>query len=107
MGFKAKVTPSDFVKGPEKDALIEGKVPFEILKIRFSAKGRYGPQHYLKIRKIDGTLGTMTFSSDGTVFSRDDLLDQAMAYLDENPDDTLVARLRHEGQTNIIDIEQD
>lgn len=98
---------NDFVKGEEKDELIENQTPFEITKVRFSDKGEYGPQFYLSVRFIDGTEKTMTFGADGKVFTRDDLLEQLATYLKDNPGETVIARLTQEGQTKLIEIEQD
>jgi hypothetical protein len=95
-----------FVTDEQKQALIASNNPFEITKIRFSPKGTYGPQFYLSCRFIDGTEGTMTFSAESNVFTRDDLLDQLKTYLTENPGESVVARLREEGNTRLIDVEE-
>lgn len=101
-------TKGEFIDGPEKDRLIAENEPFEIVGIRYKEKGKFGPQHYLQVRLInEEDLKTMTFSSDGTVFTRDDLLDQAMEYLAENKGETLIARLSEEGNSKLITIEDD
>jgi hypothetical protein len=107
-GFHYKSSfQNDFVGKEEKDELIENGTPFEITKVRFSDKGEYGAQFYLSVRFIDGTEKTMTFGADGTVFTRDDLLEQLQGYLKENPGESVIARLKQEGQTKLIEIEQD
>jgi hypothetical protein len=108
VGFKYKDSfKNDFVDGDEKNQLIEDQTPFEITKVRFSDKGEFGPQFYLSVRFIDGTEKTMTFGADGTVFTRDDLLEQLSTYLKDNPGESVIARLHQEGQTKLIEIEQD
>lgn len=111
--FKFKPTfKGEFVDGSAKDALIAANEPFEIVGIRFSPKGQYGPQFYLKCNFIEGSVtglaeGTMTWTADGTVFTRDDLLEQAAEYLKANKGETLIARLSQEGQTKLVNIEED
>lgn len=97
----------EFVDGDQKDALIASNEPFEISAIRFSEKGKFGPQFYLTVKFLDETDGIMTFTADGTVFTRDDLLDQAMQFLKANKGQTLIARLSKEGQTTLVTIEED
>lgn len=110
-----KYTPKfkgDFVDGDAKDALIAANEPFEIEAIRSSDKGKFGPQFYLKCKFLEGSVtglseGTMTFTADGTVYTRDDLLEQAMDFLKANKGETLIARLSEDGQTKLITIEED
>jgi hypothetical protein len=107
-GFKYNPSfSSDFMKGADKDALIASGDPFEIKAIRFSESGQYGPQYYLKVALLSGEEKTMSFSADGKVYTRDDLLEQAMTFLKTNKNETLIARLSKEGQTNIVTIEDD
>jgi len=109
-GFKYKKTPGvglpPFMDDDEKQRLIDEKEPFEILSIRFRATGKYGAKFNLNVRKLDGTIETMSFTADGTVPTRDDLLEQAMEFLQSNKGETLVARLSEEGQTRLISIEE-
>lgn len=108
-GFKYVATAGlgDFIDGNQKDALIASQEPFEITKIRHSDKGQYGPQYYLSVRLMDGTEGTMTFTADGSVYTRDDLLEQAMKFLKANDDESLIARLSKQDRTTIITVEDD
>lgn len=107
-GFKYKPNfQTDFVSGARKDELIENHEPFEITKVRYSEKGEYGAQFFLSCRFTDGSEGTMTFGGDGTVFTRDDLLEQLQAYLKANTGESVVAYLRQEGQTKLIELEAD
>lgn len=107
-GFKyvSKVS-RDFVDKDRKDALIENAEPFEITKVRYSDKGEYGAQFYLSVRFTDGSDGTMTFSADSGVVTRNDLLEQLRDFLTANPGESVIARLRQEGQTKLIDIEEE
>lgn len=112
MGFKyvSKVS-RDFVGKERKAELIETAEAFEITKVRWSDKGDYGPQFYLSVRFQDDTTGTMTFSAkdpeEGGVVTRNDQLQQLQEYLEANEGESVVATLRREGQTNLIDIEED
>lgn len=112
-GFKYVSRVSrDFVNGERKDELIESGDPFEITKVRSSDKGEYGPQFYLSVRLGDGTEeGTMTFTNkspeEGGVITRNDLLEQLQDFLEANPGESVIAKLRREGQTTLIDIEDE
>lgn len=108
MGFKyvSKVS-RDFVSKERKNELIETGEPFEITKVRYSEKGEYGAQFYLSVRFTDGSDGTMTWSADSGVVTRNDLLEQLGEYLSANQGESVIARLRQEGQTKLIDIEDE
>jgi hypothetical protein len=114
MSFKSTYKPAyarDFVSKEEKDSLIEHRTPFEITKVRTGA-GDYGKQFFLSIIVVfegeeEPVEKTMTFSAESNVFTRDDLLEQLMAYLKDNPGESQIAYLIQQGQTKLIELEDD
>ncbi|SRR6266550_2699667 len=108
--FKYKPTAGvglpPFMDDDEKQRLIDEDEPFEILAIRFRPTGKFGAKFNLNVRKLDGEIETMSFTADGSVPTRDDLIEQAMEFLQANKGETLVARLSENGQTRLLTIEE-
>jgi len=109
--FKYKATPGvglpPFMDDDEKQRLIDENEPFEILTIRFRPTGKYGPKFNVNVRKLDGAIETISLTADGSVPTRDELLEQAMDFLQANKGETLIGRLSESGQTRILTIEED
>lgn len=109
--FHYKPDPSrktGFVNDSEKQRLIDKNEPFEILGIKYKKTGRFAPKFEMNVRFMDNSTSVMSFSA-GTVPSRDELLDQAQKFLEENKGDTLVARLSQpeDSEARILTIEED
>lgn len=93
--------------GDEKNALIESNDVFEITGIKFRPEAKYGPKFEVSATLINGDKKIINFVADDSVYTRDALLEQSMAYLNKNKGETLVGRMHREDRTVILEIEED
>lgn len=96
-----------FIKAPEKEALANQGVPFEITKVLDDDENKYGARYVLRIvvpegvEGVDGGDRSMSFGKD-SVESRDRMLRQVQQYVEREDAEPVVVKLSMVGKSWIL-----
>ena len=101
MGFEFPESFSgSWVGKEEKAELISSGSPFDITAVTYDPTNKYGPRYVVSF-SLDGEERQVGFGAD-SVESRDRTLAAMIEYFDNNPGDTIAAKLEQVGRSILV-----